>query len=369
MARASISVKDFKKIPVVGFVPETAGTAPSSPVAGQQWFDSANSKFKYTNDGATFIDPLARANHTGTQLANTISDFTAAVSAISISALAAAAAPVDFGNQRGTNVATPISDTDLANKKYVDDARAGTSTKNPVRAAITTNINITSPGATMDSLTPAVDDRYLLAGQTTGTQNGIWLWKGAAVAMVLATDADAAGEIFDGSLVAVSEGTNVNKQFIQTATPGAGAPGTWTQSWVVFSFGGQSYTADGQGIELSGTTFSIELDGTTLSKSATGIKLNQATVATGGTGATTAAGARANLGTAGMFTALLGAVTAGTPVTVTHNLNNQYPCVAVWDIDNAAEVDADVKTTGVNSITITSAIAFAASKIQVTVTG
>lgn len=368
MARASISVKDFKKIPVVGFVPETSGTAPSSPVAGQQWYDSANGKFKYTNDGATFLDPLDRTNHTGTQLANTISNFNAAVAAISISALAAAAAPVDFGNQRGINVASPIADTDIANKKYVDDARAGTSTKNPVRVAMTTNVNTASPGATLDGVTMAVDDRVLLSAQTTGTQNGIYLWKGAAVAMVLATDADAAGEIFDGSLVAVSEGTNANKQFIQTATP-AGAPGTWTQSWVVFSFGGQSYTADGQGIELSGTTFSLELADATLAKSASGLTVGLVTVAKGGTGSTTAAGARTNLSACGMYQVTLGAVTAGSAVTVTHNLNNQYPTVSVWDVDNAAMVDADVKTTGVNTITITSALAFAANKLVVTVNG
>src|SRR5690606_23065423 len=36
---------------------------------------------------------------------------------------------------------------------------------------------------------------------------------------------------------------------------------------------GSSYTADGQGIELSGSQFALELDGTTLSKSASGLKL------------------------------------------------------------------------------------------------
>lgn len=368
MARASISVKDFKKIPVVGFVPETSGTAPTSPVAGQQWFDSANSKFKYSNDGATFIDPLARTNHTGTQLANTISDFTTAVTNIRISALTAANTPVDFGNQRGINFATPISDTDAANKKYVDDARAGLSVKNPVRVALTANVNINSPGNPQDGVTLATDDRVLLAGQTDGTQNGIWLFKGSTSAMVRSSDADADGEIFDGSLVAVSEGTNANKQFIQTASP-AGAPGSWTQTWTVFTFGGQSYTADGQGLEISGTTFSLELDGSTLTKGANGLKVNNVDVASGGTGATTASGARTNIGAAGMYSVALGAVTAGNAVTVTHNLNNQYPTVAVWDVDNAAQVDADVKTTGVNTITVTSALAFASGKLRVTVTG
>lgn len=368
MARASISAKDFKKIPVLGFVPESSGTPPTDSVPGQYWYDTNNGTNKFTNDGATFLDPLDRSNHTGTQTANSISDFTDAVAAISLDQLAAAAAPVDFGNQRGTNVATPIADFDAANKKYVDDARAGLSVKNPVRVALTTNVSLASPGNPQDGVTLATDDRVLLAGQTDGTQNGIWIFKGATSAMVRATDADAEGEILDGSMVAVSEGTSANKQFIQTASP-AGAPGSWTQVWTVFTFGGQTYTADGQGLELGGTTFALELDGTTLTKGANGLKLNQATVATGGTGATTAAGARTNLSAAGVYSVALGAVAAGTAVVVTHNLNNQYPTVAVWDVDNAAQVDADVKTTGANTITITSALAFATGKIRVTVTG
>jgi len=38
-----------------------------------------------------------------------------------------------------------------------------------------------------------------------------------------------------------------------------------------------TYTADGEGLELSTTTFGLELDGTTLSKSATGLKVNSIT--------------------------------------------------------------------------------------------
>lgn len=368
MARASISAKDFNKIPVIGFVPESSGSSPSSPVAGQQWYDTANGKFKYTNDGENFIDPLARSNHTGTQLANTISDFEAAVENISISSLAAATAPVDFGNQRGENVAAPINPTDAANKQYVDNARAGISVKDPVVVALTTNIDLTAPGDTLDSVSMNLDDRFLLAGQTDGTQNGIYLWKGAAVSAVRSSDTDDSGEIVDGSMVAVAEGTNANKQFMQTATP-SGAPGTWTQVWVVFTMGGQTYTADGQGLEVSGTTFSLELADGSLVKDASGLKVGLTEISQGGTGATTAAGARSALSAAGKYKVTLGAVAAGTAVTITHNLNEQYPTVAVWDVDNSAQVDADIKTTGVNTITLTSAIAFAASKLVVTVTG
>ena len=42
--------------------------------------------------------------------------------------------------------------------------------------------------------------------------------------------------------------------------------------------GGTSYTADGDGILLSGSEFQLELDGTTLGKSASGIKVNEASL-------------------------------------------------------------------------------------------
>ncbi len=50
-----------------------------------------------------------------------------------------------------------------------------------------------------------------------------------------------------------------------------------SSKWEVGDDADTTYTADGQGIELSGTQFSLELDGTTLSKSATGLKVNSIT--------------------------------------------------------------------------------------------
>ncbi|MFE9742957.1 hypothetical protein [Streptomyces sp. NPDC006477] len=368
MPRDSISARNFRKIPVVGLVPESSSTAPADPTAGQLWYDTSSGKMKWTQDGSTFLDPLARANHTGTQLANTISDFTAAVQAISISSLSAAIAPVNFGNQRGENVASPINPTDIANKQYVDNSRAGISVKDPVRIALTANVDLTNPGSTLDGVAMGVDYRFLAAGQTDGTQNGVYLWKGASVSAVRSSDTDTTGEVVDGTLVAVADGTHAGKQFMQSAEP-SGAPGAWTQVWTVFTMGGQTYTGDGNGVEVSGTTISLELDGTTLSKSASGLKLNMATVATGGTGSSTAAGARTNLGAAGVYSTNLGAVTAGVSVVITHNLNRQFPTVQVWDVDANAQVDADIRSTGVNTVTLISALAWASGKLHVVVTG
>jgi hypothetical protein len=50
-------------------------------------------------------------------------------------------------------------------------------------------------------------DRVLLAGQTTASQNGIYVWNGAAVAMTRATDADTAAKLTESLQVQVDEGT------------------------------------------------------------------------------------------------------------------------------------------------------------------
>jgi len=362
-----IGQQDFQKIPVKGLVAETASSAPSSPVGGQFWFDSANNKLKINNTG-TFLDFLDRANHSGTQLAATISDFNTAVRTNRLDQMAAPTAAVNFNSQRLTAVSDPTSATDAANKQYVDNARAGLAVKDPVRVALTSNVNLAAPGATLDGVTMVANDRFLVAGQTTGTQNGIYIWNGAAAAATRSTDDDATGEVVDGTLVAVAEGTDAGSQYIQTATP-SGAPGAWTQTWTKYSAGGQTYTADGQGIELSGTTFSIELADGTLAKSGTGLTVGLVTVAKGGTNATTAAGARTNLGATGKYAADLGTVTAGTPVTVTHNLGNQDVVVSLRETAGGAVVLADIIVVDNNNITVTSQVAYATGALRVVVVG
>jgi len=58
-------------------------------------------------------DPLARANHTGTQAASTISDFDTQVRTSRLDQMAAPTASVSANSQKITNLATPTSNTDL----------------------------------------------------------------------------------------------------------------------------------------------------------------------------------------------------------------------------------------------------------------
>ena len=65
-------------------------------------------------------DPYARANHTGTQTASTISDFDTQVRTSKLNQMAAPAADVSMDTYKITNLGTPASNADAATKLYVD---------------------------------------------------------------------------------------------------------------------------------------------------------------------------------------------------------------------------------------------------------
>ena len=65
-------------------------------------------------------DPIARANHTGTQTANTISDFDTQVRTSKVTDLAAPTGSFSMNSQKITSLATPTTSTDASTKGYVD---------------------------------------------------------------------------------------------------------------------------------------------------------------------------------------------------------------------------------------------------------
>lgn len=66
------------------------------------------------------VDPLARANHTGTQTAATVSDFNTVVRTNRLDQMAAPSVAVPWGSQRITTLADPTGAQDAATKAYVD---------------------------------------------------------------------------------------------------------------------------------------------------------------------------------------------------------------------------------------------------------
>ena len=65
-------------------------------------------------------DPYARANHTGTQAASTISDFDTQVRTSRLDQMAAPTGSVSVNSQKVTSLATPTDNADAATKLYVD---------------------------------------------------------------------------------------------------------------------------------------------------------------------------------------------------------------------------------------------------------
>ena len=127
---------------------------------------------------------------------------------------------IDFkSNARPTGVPNPVGPTDAANKQYVDAAVEGTAWKISARVATQGNINLASPGASVDGIAMVANDRVLVRAQTAGAENGIYVWNGAASAMARALDASTFAELKQATLT-VDEGTSANATFRQTVLSG-----------------------------------------------------------------------------------------------------------------------------------------------------
>jgi len=115
-----------------------------------------------------------------------------------------------------TNSPSPSASGDVANKAYVDSAIEGLSWKDSVRVGSITNINLTSPGASIDGITMVVNDRFLAKDQTLPAENGIYIFNGSTTTSTRAADMSVAAEV-EQAITTVEEGTNAGATFRQTA--------------------------------------------------------------------------------------------------------------------------------------------------------
>ena len=255
---------------------------------------------------------------------------------------------IDFNSRPGINLADPANPQEAATKNYVDSVIRGLDWKQEVVAASTGNVNVASPGASIDGVTLAANDRVLLKDQTTASQNGIYVWTASASALTRALDATTGTQI-SGATVTVQRGT-VNADRIYRCT--ADDPitvGTTNLPWVqVGAGGGGEIVTAGAGLTKSGTTLDVG--------AGTGITVGADTV---------------SIDTSLVARKYATAVGNGslTSIPVTHNLGTRDVAVTVYDAASYEEVLVDSVRTDVNTVTLSFATAPTTGQYRVVIIG
>jgi hypothetical protein len=344
---------------------QNLASAPSSPVAGQIYYDTTNNHtYVYNGSGWEqasggggsgtvttvsvasangFAGSVASATTTPaititTTVTGILKGNGTAISAASgsdlpsLDTITPPAANLSLNSHKITNVLDPTTAQDAATKNYVDAAIQGVQTKPSANYATTaalpsstyangtSGVGATLTGnangalATQDGQTPAAGDLILVKNQATAAQNGLYTVTtlgtgGTPFVLTRHVDMDVSAE-FGGALIAVEAGTTNGGSLWLCAVNN---PTVGTTSITFTEINKAADLAAGTGITITGNTVAIDTayvgqtsittlgTVTTGTWSATAVALNK-----GGTGSTTASGARTNLGATGSYTALIG---------------------------------------------------------------
>lgn len=379
MAKKILVSYNFQQNEIQNAVAHLVAGDPGTPVNGQFWYDSTAHLMKWQANGV-IINPLARANHsgtqsadiivdgttnkaytateqtklagiatgatandtdanlkaranhTGTQLAATISDFDTQVRTNRLDQMAAPTASVSLNSQKITNLLDGSSAQDAATYGQLQGVANGRQFKDAVRCATTANLGALSGLLTVDGITLVAGDRILVKDQTTGADNGIYV--AGSGAWTRSTDTDNTSpdtEVKTGMSVMVSEGTaNADKQFSLT-TNGAITIGTTSLTFAQTG-SGTTYT-EGNGIDIAGSVISVD-PAVVVRKYAVDIGDNSAT-----------------------------------SITVTHGLGTKDVTVSVRQVSDDAHVECDVVSTSTTQTTFIFAVAPATASLRVVVHG
>lgn len=311
-----------------------------------------------------------------TLTASKISDFDTQVRTNRLDQMAAPTASVSLNDQKITNLAAPTSDTDAANKAYVDATAQGLHVHTAVRFATTeplpayTYANGTSGvGATItadsngvltiDGGTPSVGDRVLVKDETSGNAayNGVYVVSvvgsvSAAFVLTRAVDFDQATEM-PGTFEFVTSGnTNADSGWVCTAD----LPITVGTTAITFAqFSGAGQIDAGDGLTKVGNTLNV------VTASSTRIVVNSNSIDLATTGVT-----------AGDYTKVsvdsYGRVTVGSnPTTLSgYGITDAQPLDATLTALAGVTVAADqlIYATGADAFSTTSLTSFGRSLID-----
>lgn len=313
---------------------------------------------------------------------------------IPLSSLATPVSDINMGGYKILVMGAPSSTSDAATKGYVDSVAQGLQVKNAVRVASTANITnlLSAPTGPIDGITMANGDRILVKNQSTGSENGIYLWNSAGCTR--AGDMDSGLEVL-GAFCFVQQGTTQADTGWVCTNDAPFTMGSTAMTWTQFS--GAGSFVDGAGLLKTGNTLDVQVDNSTIEINADLLRLKDlgitdvkvaantltdrsvavankdgiagvASMRTLGTGATqAAAGNHTHAPTSLKFAVNCAAATS---TTVTHNFGtrdvavNVYRTTTPWDA-----VECDIEMTDTNNVTVRFATAPAAGDYRIVVMG
>lgn len=238
---------------------------------------------------------------------------------------------LDFGAARRiTNLAAGAANGEPVVFEQLAAAIEGVAWKDNVRVASIANVTVSAPGAAIDGITLAASDRVLLKDQTVATENGIYIFNGAATPATRALDANAFDEL-ESAVVTVDEGTNAGSTWRQTQVNGV--IGTNNVVWASFGTSAPAASETTAGIAEIATQAETDT-GTDDLRIVTPLKAKTASWMLRRFAVTIGDG-------------------AATSIAVTHNLNSTDVVVQVYETGGSKrEVIVEKQVTSANAVTL-----------------
>lgn len=256
---------------------------------------------------------------------------------------------IDMNNvAKVINLASPTNPNDAVRLADLEAAIQGLNWKDNARAASTANINLSSPGATVDGVTLAVNDRFVAKDQTSQPENGIYIFNGAATPATRSSDANTGPELVN-AVVSIDEGTtNAGTSWRQTQT--GITIGVSNIIWGPFGITPPAASETTPGLIEIATQAETDA-GTDDTRAITPLKLANYPGFTRSYDVDVGDG-------------------SNTSYTITHNLNTRAVVVQVYrNSGSYDQVECDVQHTTVNTVTLVFLSAPSSNQFHVVVTG